>query len=131
MKKALLVLPNGFNFIMGCPDDDILDWARKLIDCDWVEIVRPKRLAKGLVLLVDEEGLLKERPSVNVFASTMYETEIHGSPIVGNVIVLAEVMGDEGPELAGIDAEVAKEIADAIRDHVDEWAETIKDRLSL
>ena len=62
------------------------------------ETVRTKRTASyfgspDIIMLVDEEGLLKRLP-MNVFGSFMYGTAEHGHPIVGDLI-LAKVVGED------------------------------------
>lgn len=46
-----------------------------------------------VLMLVDEEGLLKELP-LNLFGSYFYETQKHGNPIAGDVI-LAIAVGED------------------------------------
>ena len=62
------------------------------------ETVRTRRTVSyfgspDIVMLVDEEGLLKGLP-VNTFGSVMYGTAEHGHPIVGDLI-LAKVVGED------------------------------------
>ena len=45
-------------------------------------------------MVVDEEGLLTERPTLNYIGSYLYGTQVHEQPIVGNVLILPEVEGD-------------------------------------
>jgi hypothetical protein len=62
----------------------------------WIEIVHPARLPKPYVMLVDEEGRLKYRLP-NAVGCYFYETDIHGQPIVGNILICAEgVVGKYG-----------------------------------
>ena len=51
---------------------ELLSTLYSLIGCDMIEIVRPHGLPDGYVMVVDEEGLLKENPSLNVLASYLY-----------------------------------------------------------
>ena len=96
--------------VLDAPKKITCDWVAKNIDCEWIEIVRPNRLEKGFIMLVDEEGLLKSN-FVNLAASWMYETDKHGSPIAGKVMIVKEVMGPDGPEFAGMTDEEATMIA--------------------
>ena len=105
MKKGI-VFPAGrrIPYVADVADSiDLSDIANEL-EFEWCEIVRPRRLPKGYVMIVDEEGLLKPN-ELNHVCSWFYETDKHGEPIVGNVMILKEVMGDEGPELAGLDSD--------------------------
>ena len=52
-----------------------------------IEFVRPAFAAPGTVLAVDESGIPKGL-APNRCASLMYGTQYHGSPIVGDVLVL-------------------------------------------
>lgn len=109
MKKAI-VFPKGRGvpYCVDVPAELDCSWMAKTIGCDWVEIVRPGRLPKGYVMIVDEEGLLKDN-ELNAVGCWFYETDKHGEPIVGNALILKEVYGEEGPECAGMDEdEIAK-----------------------
>lgn len=61
----------------------------------WIEIVRPRGLKHGLVMVVNEEGLLRNLP-LNVFGSILYGTQIHGSPIAGDIVIMKEDMTIDG-----------------------------------
>jgi len=61
------------------------------------EIVRPKGLRHPYVFLVNEVGLLQGLPK-NDIGSYLYQSHVHGNPIVGNVIFMKEVKDD----LAGL-----------------------------
>jgi len=51
----------------------------------WMEIVRPRGLP-NFCLLVDEEGLLKNKP-INSVGSLWYGYRTHGNPIVGDILI--------------------------------------------
>lgn len=60
----------------------------------WIEIVHPVGLRKApssLCFVCNEEGLLRDLP-LNVFGSILYGTQTHGSPIVGNIVIMREGM---------------------------------------
>ena len=62
------------------------------------ETVRTRRTVSyfgspDIVMLVDEEGLLKDLPE-NMFGCVMYGTAEHGHPIVGDLI-LADIVGED------------------------------------
>lgn len=84
-----------------------LEALYEMIGCDVIEIVHVKGLPKDCVMIVDEEGLLKGRPSLNVIASYLYGTHEHGSPIVGNAVIMKEVLTPEGGSLAWLTAKEA------------------------
>lgn len=61
----------------------------------WIEIVHPVRLGRPYCMVVNEEGLLRNLP-MNVLGSFLYRTDIHGSPIVGDVVLLREGINSYG-----------------------------------
>lgn len=61
----------------------------------------------SVIMLVDEEGLVKELP-MNAVGSALYGTVSHGCPIVGNLI-FARVQGDDI---------IAPENAEALKDRL-------------
>ena len=67
----------------------------------FIEIVNPRRLPQPYCIVVDESGLLHGLPA-NAFASWLYQTDIHGSPIVGDAFLMKQQMGPDGYELAGL-----------------------------
>lgn len=70
----------------------------------WIEIVRPGGLKSPYVMVVNEEGLIKELP-INIAGSILYGTPAHGSPIVGNIVIMKEGWTDEGKVLLGLSDE--------------------------
>ena len=72
------------------PESETFDIARKVIGCEWIEIVEPESLANDqLVLLIDEEGKLKSGTAyINCIASHLYESEDHGDPIIGSAVIV-------------------------------------------
>lgn len=84
-------------------DRDILETARRLNECQWIETkhILDTKMVKGLsedyvipvnhkeyILLLDEEGKLKEGNSVNFMASYLYGTPLCGDAIVGNAVIV-------------------------------------------
>lgn len=93
-------------------DNNKYNELRKLIGGGWIEQVRLGRFAGtykfrdqeqivppdgSLVMLVDEEGLLKGL-SLNARASALYGVAQHGQPICGDAVLLGEVQTNEGPD---------------------------------
>lgn len=70
----------------------------------WIEIVRPGGLKSPYVMVVNEEGLIKDLP-INIAGSILYGTPAHGSPIVGNIVIMKEGWTDEGKDLLGLSDE--------------------------
>ena len=97
---------------------------RELIgnDCRLYEHVMPRRLYTELKMknyttkipgqcvsmLIDEEGLLKERNVPNFVGSYLYETDKHGIPIMGNVLFVGEEWTSDGIDFCGIEESVFK-----------------------
>lgn len=99
-------------------------FLRELIGnhCDIYEHVMPGRLYSELhmknhptkvpgqcvSMLIDEEGLLKDKVIPNLIGSYLYETDRHGSPIVGNILFVGEVWSSDGIDFCGIEESVFK-----------------------
>lgn len=133
MKKIVKVETNGKVTMLDAPEEISCAWCAEQIGCEWVEVVHPKRMATPFILIVDEEGLLKDRPVLNVAGSWLYETDVHGAPIAGNILILREEIGDEGPEFAPMDEEDAKDFVKDLGDrkHLLDWVEQIEARIQL
>ncbi|WP_283682737.1 DUF3846 domain-containing protein [Parablautia sp. Marseille-Q6255] len=84
-------------------------------ECEYLEHVMARRLygvlgasnrvtsAPGecVSMLIDEEGLLHKLP-VNPTGSYLYMTDIHGCPIVGNILIIGEVYTGDGIDFCGM-----------------------------
>lgn len=55
----------------------------------FIEIVHPRRLDSPYCMVVNEEGLLIGLP-LNAYGSYLYCSDQHGSPIVGDIVILKE-----------------------------------------
>ena len=96
---------------------DDMDTLRALIgpECTTAEHVRPRRLytvlgggaectwnqGEAVAMLVDEEGYYHDLP-VNYIASWLYETDKHGNPILGDVLIIGEYLGSDGITFSGL-----------------------------
>ena len=76
-------------------DNPHLFWYYSQINADSIEIVRFNRQINH-VLVVDEEGLLKENPQTNLIASVLAN-----QLIVGTVLIAREGMRDGEPDIKG------------------------------
>lgn len=86
--------------------------------CDLMEHIMPKRLYTVLgasnrpskelgsctSMLMDEEACYHDL-EVNVVASWLYESDLHGHPIMGNILVIGEYWGSDGVEFCGMSDE--------------------------
>lgn len=61
----------------------------------WIEVVRPVRLRRPYCMIVNEEGRLLNLPT-NAFGSFLYGTDKHGSPIVGDIVLLKDGINSDG-----------------------------------
>ena len=68
----------------------------------YIEIVHPKGLPSPYCMIVNEEGLIRELP-VNLMGSILYQSNIHGSPIVGNIVIMKDGIRDGEPDIVGLD----------------------------
>lgn len=103
MKTGIKVNAGFFENRVKCemvdiPEEIDLSAIAKELGFEWCEIVRPRGLKGKFVMIVDEEGALKFGNSANFLA-----TKLYGGVIYGNVMIMKEVFGNEGPELAGLD----------------------------
>ena len=94
--------------------------------CDTVERVAPRRLYEEfgydllynmtvnqdnvVVMLVDENFGAKSALELNVIGSFLYETDIHGSPILGNVIFIGEHYTEDGIEFIGLSDDTSNKL---------------------
>lgn len=63
--------------------------------CGWIEVVHPMRLKRPYCMIVNAEGLLHNLP-MNAFGGYLYGTDKHGSPIVGDIVLLKEGINNDG-----------------------------------
>lgn len=97
------------------PDQGLLDFCYQNIGCQYVETVHPRYLQEPYILMIDEEGRLKDKPSINFIASYLYGTHEHHEPIVGNVLVMKLGMTDEGPDILPLDEAEARQVEESMR----------------
>ena len=129
--KAVYLGVDGQIQVVDVPNNATLDYFYKGIGCDFVEIVRPVRLANGYVLIIDEEGLMKRPATVNVVASALYDTPNHGSPIVGNAYLVKEAITPDGADLESLDATEAREFRNTFKKNFVAWYKDVAIALEL
>lgn len=76
----------------------------------YIEIVHPQGLNRPYCMVVNEEGLIHELP-LNRAGPLLYGTQFHGSPIVGDIVIIAEGWTPEGRDIVGIPEECAEKVA--------------------
>lgn len=110
-------LEKPMEFATVADDNKLYDMQRLLGSDCYVEMVRLGRYPithqfnhkqtqtvprdGSLYMVVDEDGIRKNLP-VNHRASALYGTQYHGSPIVGDAVLLGQDYDDEG-ELDWVD----------------------------
>lgn len=97
------------------PDQGLLDFCYQNIGCQYVETIHARYLQEPYILMIDEEGRLKDKPSINFIASYLYGTHEHHEPIVGNVLVMKLGMTDEGPDILPLDEAEARQVEESMR----------------
>lgn len=110
MKYAVKLNVNGTADIIAVPGKRNWQWYPEQIGCEYFENVYPRGLEEPYMMIVDEQGLFKEKPVVNFYASWLYETHKHGQPIVGDVLIMKQVITDDGPDIDGMEKAEAESI---------------------
>ena len=115
MSYAMVIKASGEARMVEFPTEDKLDWYYETIGCDCIDIVNPYQIEKigkenGLkslvgkfCIIVDDEGLLKEEPKINVIASLLYGYDSHGQGLFGDVIIAQNKETDDGIETVGLE----------------------------
>ncbi len=83
----------------------------------YMEHVRPRGLKAPYCFLCNEEGLIYGLPE-NAYGSFLYGKQYHGSPIVGNIIVMKDGWTEEGPDIVGLSDEEATRISQDATDWI-------------
>lgn len=74
----------------------------------YIEVVNPRGLPAPYCMIVNEEGLLRGQP-LNAVGSYLYQTYLHGSPIVGDIVILKHGMTWRGHDIVGLgDSEISE-----------------------
>ena len=100
--KGILVKTSGE--IRGMDFDEPLYKTIGVAVGGHIEHVKPRRLEQPYCMIVNEEGLLDRLP-YNEVASYLYETDIHGQPIVGDVVIMKDGRRDGERDIIGLDDE--------------------------
>lgn len=115
MKMIKITTENQIS-VIDFPEGWIREQNKSLVShigpkCELFEHVMPKRLYTELhgsreigncvSMLVDEDGHYHEL-DVNTVASWLYESDHHGYPILGNVLIVGEKLEDDGISFCGI-----------------------------
>ena len=117
MNHVVICRTNGCIEDMTMTEDHDCEWYSKQIGASIFQPVYPKGLKEPYLFLCDEEGLMKEKPIINFLGSWMYGTQEHGEPIVGDIMIVKQVMTPEGPDFDGMPADEADVITEWLLDH--------------
>lgn len=104
--------------------------------CDIYEHVMPTRLYSELhmknkatnvpgqcvSMLVDEEGTFKKNKE-NAVGSYLYETDKHGCPIMGNILLVGEMYGSDGIDFCGIEDSIFEDLYEQINEMISAFKE--------
>lgn len=130
MKKMIKITTSDEVSVLDFPVDGPENHFQKLIGfyqaigCNFIEIVRPQYIpshiidSQRLVMVVDENGLMNKK-DINIIGSLFYGTAKHGSPILGDILVVTEKWTPGGSDLVGLDEEHAELIAKSIQNIID------------
>lgn len=108
MKKGVVITTD--NQVYETEFQEPLFQGAKKILGGYMEHVNPGGLKRPYCLLCNEEGLLMGLP-INAYGSFLYRTDIHGSPIVGNIIIMKDGYEDGEPDIVGLSDEESAEIS--------------------
>ena len=76
--------------------------------------------SKCVAMLVDEEFLLKKflpkyELQLNPIGCYLYETDKHGSPIMGNILFVGDTYTDDGITFSGIEEETFNKLYEQLK----------------
>lgn len=116
--KAILITTDNVISVVNLNTELPLHRAiGKVIGCDYIEVVRPKGLVSPLCMIVDEEGLLKETKFLNLTGSLLYGFQIHGQPIIGNIVIMKEGYTNGEPDIVGLDDNELEHVYSQLKDN--------------
>ena len=116
MKTLIVTTDNAINTI-DLPEDFDADWLKTQIDCEWLEMVRPEKLPREYIMLVDEMGKMKPN-RINPICSWLYGYEHHGEPIVGNAAFLKIAFVNGERDWCGLDDDDVTKLVDLLKEGV-------------
>lgn len=87
MKKGVVITTDNKVYPVEL-SEPLFQGAKEILG-GYMEHVWPGGLKRPYCLLCNEEGLLMGLP-MNAYGSFLYRTQIHGSPIVGNIIIMKD-----------------------------------------
>lgn len=93
-------------------DDSLLEALQGVVG-GYIETVSPMRLSHGLLMIVNEEGVILDLP-VNIIASILYGADLHGTFIQGDVAIVDRGYRKGEPDLEGIPPLLVDQLLDEL-----------------
>ena len=115
MKKGVVITTDNKVYPVEL-SEPLFQGAKEILG-GYMEHVWPGGLKRPYCLLCNEEGLLMGLP-MNAYGSFLYRTQIHGSPIVGNIIIMKDGYENGEPDIVGLTHEEAAEISKQATDWI-------------
>ena len=104
-------------------DRDMLRYLQQSVR-GYIEVVYPQNLPKPFLMLVNEEGLLRNM-DLNPAACWLYGSQDHGQPIVGPAVICKQIWTDDGPDIGLLTKEDVEEAMTAVwKAHGHYWSWT-------
>lgn len=75
----------------------------------YIEHVKPQRLEEPYCMIVNEEGRIVGLP-FNLVGSYLYKTDIHGQPILGDIVIMQDGYYDGAPDIVGIPDDIITQL---------------------
>ncbi len=96
MERCVYIGVSGFFTVKPIDSQkDLNDEIHQMLGGAFYEVVRPALMPSQYLMLVDDEGLLKNLP-INPTASTLYGFLQHGCPICGPALLMKEITTEDG-----------------------------------
>jgi len=115
MQHVIICRTDGTVTDMALPEERDFRWYAEQIGTDIIQTVYARGLKEPYFFLCDEEGRLKDNPTINFLGSWLYETQDHGEPIVGDIMIVKQEMTDEGPDIGGMSESEAEVLAEWLK----------------
>ena len=129
MKHAIVCRTDGTVEDMALTERHDFRWYGEQIGTDIIEVVHPHGLKRPYMFFCDEEGRLKDKPVINFLGSWLYETQTHGEPIVGDIMIMKEAMIDGECDIDGLEEGEADVLADWLLEHFWEAHNTVMKKI--
>lgn len=129
MKHVIICRTDGTVEDMLMTKSHDLGWYAEQIGAEYVEVVHARGLKRPYLFLCDENGKLKEKPVINFLGSWLYETQKHGEPIVGDIVILRDAIVDGEPDFDGMEAGEADMMAEWLLEHFWEAHDTVMEKI--